>query len=432
MGEHSKRLDLPIIIIFVLITTGIWLSMMPISFRFGNYDTATHSLGQITGLVGMVLFALSLVFTTKLKMVENASQGLDKVYKLHHKIGAIAFILLLFHPLLLVLNFIPSNWAQAAIYLWPSNSWGVNFGIISLAMMIILLVLTFFITLKYRSWRILHSLLGIAFIVGVFHIFLVFTDITQSNLLKGWMIFISAIGIISYLYGSYLIKIAKRKYKYNISRIENTGSFTAVYLKPANEEKVLHFKAGQFAFIRFQEEGYKEKHPFTIASKPGEEIRFVIKSLGDFTSKISKLNVGTTAVIEGPYGKFDYTLQNKDQIWIAGGVGITPFLSFAQSLEDTKFKKKIDLYVCTRNESEQVYMDELIDTADKISNFHVISFCSDKQGIINSEFVSKASSLKNKAIFICGPPPMMHSLKSQFIKAGVKKKNIFMEDFGFK
>ncbi|MFA6072588.1 MAG: ferredoxin reductase family protein [Candidatus Woesearchaeota archaeon] len=433
MVRLTKRFDIIIVVLFVLITLTIWGFMMPLTERFFDYGTSMHSLGQITGLIGTVLFALSLLLTTKLKFVENTSSGLDKTYKLHHIIGAISFMVLLFHPILLVVKFIPDNWALAATYLWPSSSWAVNFGIISLVSMIVLLVLTFYVKLNYKSWKISHTYLGWAFVIACLHIFLITTDISRSNLLKAWMIFVCAIGLLSFFYGSYFKNLLKKQFKYSVEDVKKSGPFTTIIMKPKNKE--MKYKAGQFIFVKFDAEDFKESHPFTIASAPNnkKEIRLVIKSLGDYTSKINELPKGATATIDGPYGKFNFMKENKDQIWIAGGVGVTPFLSFAQSLNDNnKFKKKIDMYYCTRDEKEQIYADELKSVANKNKNFNLIEFCASTKGQINAELIDKTLKIKDKAIFLCGPPQMMNSLKSQFLKAGVKKRNIFMEDFGFK
>jgi predicted ferric reductase len=430
----NKRFDVAVVLLFVIITFVLWALMMPLSYRFGDYGISTHSLGQITGLIGTTLFALTFVLTTKLKIVESSSKGLDKTYTLHHKLGALAFVLLLFHPLLLVIKFIPSNWAQAAIFLLPSGSWAVNFGIIALGLMIVLLILTFYVTMKYQNWKFSHKLLGFAFIIACLHVLLISSDVSRSVILRAWMIFILVIGVVSYVYGSYLIHVLKKKYKYVISKVEKKDSFTVLTMSPKDgiENNIMNFKAGQFMFIKFDIAGFKEIHPFTIACKPGGQIRLVIKNLGDYTANINKLKVGTTAIIDGPYGRFDFASQDKDQVWIAGGVGVTPFLSFAESLAESDFKKKIDLYYCTKDESEQIYLDDIKNVEQNSKKFRVIPFVQSKSGYINADIIDKTSGLKNKAIFLCGPPSMMKILKSQFISKGIKEKNIFMEDFGFK
>src|SRR5690606_1895637 len=92
-------------------------------------------------------------------------------------------------------------------------------------------------------------------------------------------------------------------------------------------------RAGQFAFVTFDR--IEGAHPFTIASADRENgtVTFLIKSLGDFTRNLSqKISVGQTVNIEGPYGCFNFDRRNRKshQIWIAGGIGITPFLAWLE------------------------------------------------------------------------------------------------------
>jgi predicted ferric reductase len=92
-------------------------------------------------------------------------------------------------------------------------------------------------------------------------------------------------------------------------------------------------KEGQFAFVTFdRREGH---HPFTLSSswKDDAKLTFHIKQLGDYTRTLSHtLHVGDPVTVEGPYGKFDFAADAGPQIWIAGGIGITPFLSRLEAL----------------------------------------------------------------------------------------------------
>jgi len=103
----------------------------------------------------------------------------------------------------------------------------------------------------------------------------------------------------------------------------------------------LQFNPGQFVFISFNQESLSESHPFPISSGPDENLlRITIKNLGDYTKTLTeKLQKGTIAKIEGPYGVFSYkNTPNENQIWIAGGIGITPFVSFIKDM----FKKRVN------------------------------------------------------------------------------------------
>ena len=413
---------------FVLVTFVIWISLKPIVLRIDSYANFTHGLGQIFGLIGMVLFALTFILTTRLSFVEDLFGGLDKVYRTHHLIGVFSFVLILFHPVFLVLKFIPSNFSQAAVYLWPSSSMAVNYGIIALLAMVVLIVLTFFVNLSYGVWKNSHRLMGMVFLIAGLHIFLVNTEISHFVLLKAWMIFVCAIGLAAHLYGSYLRILFGRDLKYVVKKVIRKGKITIVEMNPV--EKELKFLPGQFIFIKFNFAKLGEKHPFSISSSSGKNLRISVKNLGDFTSDLANLKVGTVAFVEGPYGRFDVLSDKRDQIWIAGGIGITPFLSFLQEMIDKKSHRKVDLYYAVKNESEAVFLEELKSYAKSLKNFRLFVHYSDSMGYLDSEKVEKNSKLDGKAVYFCGPISLVSSMKKQLSKK-INKKYLYSEDFNF-
>ena len=114
----------------------------------------------------------------------------------------------------------------------------------------------------------------------------------------------------------------------------------------------------------------RESHPFTIASAPAGE-PCGSPSRDSATSPASDaLRPGARAQLEGPFGSFH--LQRRvahAQTWIAGGIGITPFLSWARSLDGSV---PIDLYYCTPGAEQAHFLDELFDIADRYPTFRVI------------------------------------------------------------
>ena len=94
-------------------------------------------------------------------------------------------------------------------------------------------------------------------------------------------------------------------------------------------------------------------------------MRVTVKASGDFTrSLLDNLQPGMEAVIEGPFGLFDYKTGGEKQIWIAGGIGLTPFLSFVRDM-DGDLKHDIDFYYTVRHPEEALFMDEIEKAAAK-------------------------------------------------------------------
>jgi predicted ferric reductase len=174
-----------------------------------------------------------------------------------------------------------------------------------------------------------------------------------------------------------------------------------------------------------------ESHPFSLSSPPSfDHVRLSVKALGDFTSsQFPALQVGTQVKLEGPYGKFSYieTIY-PSYIWIAGGIGITPFLSMAYTLQT--FPSPVDIYYCVADQTEAVYLSELQQIAAATKNVRIIPWYSKTQGRISAENIAKISTTyRDAGIFLCGPPVFMFSLKKQFRKLGVSRAHLYSEEF---
>ena len=76
---------------------------------FGDFSSSLYTLGRIFALIGVTLFTLNFVLSTRLKFLEEIFGGLDKVYLVHGIVGGIAFMFILAHPIFLVANLIPSH-----------------------------------------------------------------------------------------------------------------------------------------------------------------------------------------------------------------------------------------------------------------------------------------------------------------------------------
>ncbi len=148
--------------------------------------------------------------------------------------------------------------------------------------------------------------------------------------------------------------------------------------------------------------------------------------------KLKFLSVGSVARIEGPFGSFSYLKAKNDrQIWVAGGIGVTPFLNMARNLIVNKRDDlHIDFYYTTKTENEIVFRDEFERAAAVCPRFRFIPFAAEQYGFLTAEVIRKVSGdLSATDIFVCGPPPMMQSLKTQLRAAHVPKYAIHMEEF---
>lgn len=409
-----------------------WFFMLPLDFRFADLNSTFTSLGQIAGLLGMAFFALTLILAARSKILDKFFYGLPDVYDVHQRLGQVSFILLLLHPLFLVVKFLGFSLQVAAIFLLPHGFDAVSYGIYALVGMIVLIALTIYVKLKYPTWKISHKFMVLVFVVALMHVLLIESDISNDIFIRYYIFTLSIIALTLSFYQAFLSMFLNRNYEYVVKQVNqlNSGLFE-VKLEPKN--KKIEFKTGQFVFVKFFSKALsRETHPFSISSGPeNKNLEIVVKSLGDYTSKINNLKAGDKAVIEGPFGKFSFkNMENKNQIWLAGGVGITPFISMARDLGDSDYK--VDLYYCTKNKEEAVLTDELLKIAESNKNFRLIAWCSDEKGFVNAKAILEISkNILEKDILMCGPTGFMKSLEKQFLQTGVKNKNIYFEDFSF-
>jgi predicted ferric reductase len=225
-----------------------------------------------------------------------------------------------------------------------------------------LIILALLRAVPYGFWRKLHKLFGPLYLMGAFHGAMLFPPtlwITPLGWLLGALIAIGSACAVWSLFG--LIGKARRV----------SGRVSLVTALPGQQLEVVcrvgktwpGHTAGQFALVSFDDR--EGAHPFTIASanrRHGKyaELRFIIKALGDYTGRLANtLKVGDAVVVEGPYGRFDFRRGGRRQAWVAGGIGITPFLAWLEARQRGLPGYEIDLYYCVRNAGQAAGIAEL-------------------------------------------------------------------------
>jgi predicted ferric reductase len=388
-------------------------------------------LDQISALLAVVFLSFEFFLATRIRIVEFLFDGLDKVYKAHHTSGAIGFSLFILHPIFLILNALPNS-TLALNYILPSNTISYTLGVIAFYIFTLLIVCTLFIKLPYKVWKQTHILFGVPLLFLFFHILLISSDISNSLLLKIWVLSLIILAIISYIYKRFLYKYIANKRKYIVTAVnELSPNITEIYLKPVS--KKLFFKPGQFAFVKFNGYLSEEMHPFTLSSSPNSEIlRISVGRFGSYTKNIANLKVDTTAEIYGPYGNLgnEFEISNNDQVWIAGGIGITPFISRLATIPDNQ---KIYFYYLTNTHEQAIYDNEIKNGIANRPNIAYLNHISSEYGRLDVSAILKGiGSISNKRFFLCGPVSMVESMITQLAKAGVKPSNIIYEEFNFK
>lgn len=195
------------------------------------------------------------------------------------------------------------------------------------------------------------------------------------------------------------------------------------------------YKSGQFAFIEIQGKEWNEPHPFTISSHPGDDkLRFTMKVLGDWTRKVrEELEAGGQIKVRGPYGRFDTRNGGKKQIWLAGGIGLTPFLSSIRDMEPDD-DRQIHLVYAAREKNDAIYLEELKTRAEALGNVTLVPLFSEEGNYARVDMMKQKlpDNLSTYDFFMCGPKPMIENIIADLKAEGIKKNRIHTEAFEFR
>lgn len=417
-----------IFIALVVITVLVWILFPP--QNDGSEEYLRYHVGMIIGSLMIVLMSFSLFLSTRPRWAEPFFGGLDKMYQTHRRTSTSAFLLMFVHIVTVpihIFDFKLGNYLGIISFL----------GLIAIILPTLAPRIPFLNKLTgqtYEGWKKLHGFIGIFFILGYLHSITVNAPSTPAI---NWNQIFVFLGIGSYLYTEVFGRFFKKYVPYTVESIRHPNGTTTEVTLRAKGESIKHAHAGQFLFVRFSGDTIlSESHPFTISSAPQEDVlRVTIKASGDYTRHLfDNLKEGTDAIVEGAYGLFNYKSGGEKQIWVAGGIGITPFLSFLRALKDDELKHDVYFYYTVRHPEEAVFADEINTIAKSHQNLKSkIRFSSIHGSLKVEEIVKNAGgNLSEHHIYMCGPFPMIQAFEQNFLEAGVPAGNIHFEEFNFR
>jgi len=273
------------------------------------------------------------------------------LFAIHY--GQMEKVLLLVHPITLAWRYALISPRDAALLLLPGQDPPTTFGIFSLLLLIGLLVATFYVKLRYGTWKKTHQYLGLSFFLAGLHALLIPSDISRSLPLRVYILSLAAVALLVFAYRTVLGTFLVKRHRYTVKRVIALSERIAeIELAPTGTP--MRFVPGQFAFVRFRSKDLStESHPFSIASSSHDDhLRFAIHALGDGTKQmLALLTEGTTALVEGSFGQLS-SRDDAEQVWIGGGVGVVPFLSMARSLKPNDAGPSITLFYSAKSERD--------------------------------------------------------------------------------
>lgn len=404
-----------------------------------------YAIGQIAALIGLSALMLQAVLASRFSVIERWF-GQDIIMRFHRRMGLVGFFLILLHPISLTTSYALVDPNSVATFLIPTWGWQL-LGQISLDLLILLVVLsvwTVVFKLPYQWWRRIHTLMYLVLLGGFIHSMQLGSDLLTAGPLRYYWTGLGIVTLVAFLHSRVISPLWARTHPYTVKSVQRSAGRVHTITFESNPAHKFTYKPGQFLFIKILSKHIgSEWHPFTIASSPTEPtLQVSIKECGDWTNTLSSLMPGDRALIQAPFGRFSFVnlRSNRDLVFIAGGIGITPFRSMLQYIHDTKLNdRSVQLLYANRTRHDIAYREELdlLDQESKvISVVHVLSndpSWSGEQGRIDEACLTKyVLDITQKDYFICGPPPMMKAIKQTLRSLGVPANQIHTEEFSLK
>lgn len=391
-----------------------------------------HDLGRLAGLLGFAALAFQVLLSARVPALERGI-GLDRLLRWHGGNGLLTGTLLLAHPLLLTVSERVGGYSPP---FGPAKAMGL------LTLVLLLTGAVAGIALRrglpgHETWLSFHRLGFLVFPLGFVHGMAFGATPGRVPLAPLWGLL-----LLAYLWVLFHKAWRLRDLRRHPYRLVSVTSEGPEVRSLAFEGRPLAFNPGQFCFLRLVEGSgigkRGETHPFTLVSHPAEpRLSMTIKASGDFTSALHGLGPGAEILLDGPYGVFcPLNFPPGPRVFVAGGIGITPFLSVLRHVRHRGLPGEITLFWANRRARDLFALGELEALSEAQAGIRVVPVLSrepgwqGERGHLTPAMIGRyVANPAGARWFLCGPPPMMQSVRRVLRGMGVPGGRIHWERF---
>lgn len=389
------------------------------AFRDAVGDEANVAFALFIGSVSILLMAWSNVLSTRWRLLESFFGGLDRMYRWHRWFGALSVAAMWLHIQTVDdvkgIRGASKDVADAAEDL-------AGLGEKALYVLVIASLIRW---VPYRWWRQSHKLLIVPFVLASWHFHTATKPYANSSAWGRWFQALMVLGIAAWAYRVLWRDGVRRGRRYRVRSVGREGSVTTLELAPIG--RPMRRRAGQFVFVRIGAGALSEPHPFTVASDPGDPVlRLLVKDLGDWSEQLAdRVREGDEVHVEGPYGRLPlFPRHPSTTVWIAGGVGITPFLAGLRSVRDGHPRPQLFFAVRSRGDApglaeiEQAADAGLVDVHLRVSGENCRLCAAD----LESHFGE--NGLVGAHVVMCGPDALVRDMTDVVRSLGARDVHV--------
>lgn len=435
------------LIAFIALVTLAWGWSLPTATAVVPTGTVNpwvvreHAL-LLTGLWSFALMSLAMVLATRPGWLERPFGGMDRIYRVHKWAGILAIGFAALHWLVEMSDDLIKAVFGRAGRLSGEHGGGTlealrdvaeELGEFAIYALLAMLVLTLWKRFPFKIWRYVHKLMPALYLALAFHAALLtpLDDWRQPvGMLLGLLIAAGSFASLYTLAGG----IGRRRRVAGVVESVRASGPGLTEVVCRLDEGWRGHRPGQFAFATFDR--IEGAHPFTIASadRGDRRLTFQIKGLGDYTDGLAyRLQVGQPVRIEGPYGCFALPPgdDRRGQVWIAGGIGVTPFLAWLEALQATPGQApEVDFYYSVRRHDADPFvarLEALCATLPSV-RLHVVSDARNER-LTAAMLCERDGRSPISGIWFCGPRGFADALRKGLGALGMGRVRFHQEAF---
>lgn len=376
----------------------------------------TIALAVVATLTAVTLLSL------KSRLINQRLIALAKQFRLHHLMALFAGTGMLLHTVLAFWR----DWPDSLSLYFTLSDLPTVAGWIALLLFAVVIVSSWLPRLPWRHWYLLHLLSLPAFVCLALHALGYARTRPVDFVLLIALFALLTLSIVRALIDRFSAVHSSRFTVQKNLRVAE-GVFE-LHLASLAGQKTPQFPAGSIVYLRFVGRGFSRQwHPFSVASCRFEhDLRLIIKGLGADTVKMGELHKADSVLIRGPFREFTPDF-SREQIWIAGGIGIAPFAGYAACLAHYGATRVTVFHFYERGAQQlkmQHYAGRVNGPLTQIDQLAAPHSAPDLKPLVDY------ARGKNAAQFIiCGPPAFMRLVRRALKQTGIDGTNIETEEF---
>ncbi len=433
-------------VVALLVANGVFIALMWVRHgglqEFGTLAGGITALGQLAALQGTYLALVGLVLMGRSPWLDEAF-GMDRLAWAHRWLGFATIWLIGGHIALTVTGYALADGqgviAELVTLVWtyPFVLWALV-GFLLFVMLGVTSIRASRRRLSYESWYFLHLYAYLAIALAFLHQLFAGADFIHDQLAAIYWIslyVLTAALVVVFRVGQPLATSVRHRLRVSAVVPEAPG-VSSIYLSGRDLDR-LPVRSGQYFVVRFlTRDGWWRAHPYSLSSAPnGNWLRITVKALGDDTTRLQRIPIGTAVFVEGPYGILTGARRSRRRVTlIAGGIGIAPLRALMESLAarpgeltllyrarhetDIVFRRELDLLATHRGAAVHYLLGKR--TADPSAS-----------PIGRAALARLIPDIAEQDVYVCGPREMMQAVESSLRELGVPASHVHAERFAY-